>query len=44
MSSGKITIERKGHILLIGLNRPGKMNAFDVDMYLELAAAFGKLD
>jgi enoyl-CoA hydratase len=44
MTSGKITIERKGHILLMGLNRPEKMNAFDVEMYLELAAAFGELD
>ena len=42
--SGKITVERKGHILLMGLNRPEKMNAFDVEMYLELAAAFGELD
>jgi enoyl-CoA hydratase/carnithine racemase len=44
MMSGKITVERKGHILLMGLNRPEKMNAFDVEMYLELAAAFGELD
>ena len=44
MTSGKITVERKGHILLMGLNRPEKMNAFDVEMYLELAAAFGELD
>jgi enoyl-CoA hydratase len=43
MMSGKVTIERKGHILLMGLNRPGKMNAFDVEMYPELAAAFGEL-
>jgi enoyl-CoA hydratase len=44
MTSGKITVEKKGHILLMGLNRPAKMNAFDVEMYLELAAAFGELD
>ncbi len=44
MTSGKITVERKGHVLLMGLNRPEKMNAFDVEMYLELAAAFGELD
>jgi enoyl-CoA hydratase/carnithine racemase len=43
MASGKITVERKGHVLLMGLNRPEKMNAFDVEMYLELAAAFGEL-
>ncbi len=44
MTSGKITVERQGHVLLMGLNRPAKMNAFDVEMYLELAAAFGELD
>jgi enoyl-CoA hydratase/carnithine racemase len=44
MSEKKITIERRGHVLLMGLNRPNKMNAFDVEMYLELAAAFGELD
>jgi enoyl-CoA hydratase len=43
MTSGKITVERNGHVLLMGLNRPDKMNAFDVEMYLELAAAFGEL-
>jgi enoyl-CoA hydratase len=44
MTSGKITVEKKGHVLLMGLNRPDKMNAFDVEMYLELASAFGELD
>jgi len=39
----KITVEEKNHVLLIGLNRPEKMNAFDLDMYMELAAALGKL-
>ena len=44
MNEKKITVETKGHVLLMGLNRPDKMNAFDVEMYLELAAAFGELD
>jgi enoyl-CoA hydratase/carnithine racemase len=44
MNEKKITAERRGHVLLVRLNRPGKMNAFDVEMYLELAAAFGELD
>ncbi|OPL11469.1 MAG: enoyl-CoA hydratase [Firmicutes bacterium ML8_F2] len=39
----KITVEEKDHILLVGLNRPEKMNAVDPDMYLEIAAALGKL-
>ena len=39
----KITVEEKGHVLLIGINRPDKMNAFDLDMYMQLAEALGKL-
>ena len=39
----KISVEEKGHVLLIGINRPGKMNAFDLDMYMQLAEALGKL-
>jgi len=44
MNEKKITVERRGHVLLMGLNRPDKMNAFDVEMYLELAAALGELN
>jgi enoyl-CoA hydratase/carnithine racemase len=40
----KITTEKRGHLLLMGVNRPGKMNAFDSDMLRGLAAAFGQLD
>lgn len=39
----KLTVERKGHVLLMGLNRPRKMNAFDVDLFVELAVALGEL-
>jgi enoyl-CoA hydratase len=39
----KVTVAKKGHILLIGLNRPDKMNAFDLDMYMQLAEALGRL-
>ncbi len=39
----KITVEEKGHVLLIGLNRPEKMNAFDPEMYMQLAEALGTL-
>ena len=39
----KITVEEKGHVLLVGLNRPEKMNAFDLEMYMQLAEALGKL-
>jgi len=43
MNEKKITVERRGPVLLVGLNRPGKMNAFDVEMYRELAEALGEL-
>lgn len=43
MSDSKITVERRGHILLIGVNRPDKRNAFDVDMYIDVARAYGEL-
>lgn len=38
----KITVEKHGHVLLIGLNRPAKRNAFDIQMLSELAAAYTK--
>src|SRR5207342_1577035 len=40
----KITTEKRGHLLLMGVNRPAKMNAFDADMLRGLAAAFAQLD
>lgn len=40
----RITTETKGHLLLIGFNRPEKMNAFDADMLVLLSEAFGLLE
>lgn len=40
----KVTIETQGHVLLIGLNRAEKRNAFDVDMYCDLGLAYGELN
>ncbi len=40
----KITTEKRGHLLLIGVNRPQKMNAFDVDMLRALGDAFVMLE
>ncbi|PPF83346.1 enoyl-CoA hydratase [Subtercola sp. Z020] len=40
----RITVERRGHILLMGLNRPEKRNAADFAMLQELAAAYGELE
>lgn len=44
MSNSAITLERRGHLLLIGFNRPDKRNAFGLDSYRELALAYGELD
>ena len=40
----RVTVERDGHILLIGLDRPEKRNAADWRMLEELALAYGELD
>jgi enoyl-CoA hydratase len=42
--SERVTVERDGHLLLIGLNRPDKRNAADVAMLEQLALAYGELD
>ena len=42
--SESLTIERRGHLLLMGFNRPQKRNAFTLDNYRELALAYGELD
>ena len=39
-----ILVERRGHLLLIGLNRPDKLNAFDPEMIRQLANAYTLLD
>lgn len=44
MSEGKVTVERQGHVLLMGLDRAAKRNAFDVAMFQGLAAAYGELE
>ena len=40
----KISVERRGQIILIGLNRPAKRNAFDLQMLEELALAYAHLE
>jgi enoyl-CoA hydratase len=43
MSNGDIIVETRGHILLIGFNRPQKRNALTIDMYYDIARAYGEL-
>src|SRR6201996_2405339 len=39
-----VTLERDGHVLLIGLNRPEKRNAFNQAMLTDLSRAYGLLE
>jgi len=39
-----INIKNEGHVLLIEVNRPEKLNAMNQDMYHELARSYFKLD
>ncbi len=43
-SEGSISVEQRGHILLIGLNRPEKYNGYTPTMAKELLDAFTLLD
>jgi enoyl-CoA hydratase/carnithine racemase len=44
MSQGKVSIERRGHVLLVGLDRAAKRNAFDLPLWDSLCLAWGELD
>ena len=39
-----VTRERQGNVLLIGLNRVAKRNAFDMEMLRALGAAYAELE
>lgn len=41
--SERVTIERDGHVLLVGVNRPEKRNAFDLETIDALARAYEQL-
>jgi enoyl-CoA hydratase len=43
MSFERISSETHDHVLVVGLNRPAKRNAFDLQMYQELGLALGRL-
>src|SRR5947209_4968934 len=43
-TEGRVTTERQGHVLLIGLDRVAKRNAFDKAMLKALGQAYGELD
>jgi enoyl-CoA hydratase/carnithine racemase len=43
-NEAKVTTEVRGHLLLIGLNRANKKNAFDLEMLMALSTALTRLD
>ena len=44
LSLDTVTLERDGHVLAIGLNRPDKRNAFTLAMIADLARAYALLE
>lgn len=44
MSEPRVSVEKRGHLLLIGLDRVKKRNAFDPAMYEQLAEAYTALE
>lgn len=44
MTEKRVTVDRDGHLLLIGLDRPEKRNAADIQMLEELSLAYALLD
>jgi enoyl-CoA hydratase len=44
MTIGTVSLERRGHVLLIGLDRAAKRNAFDLPLWDALCRAYGELD
>src|SRR5690606_5928265 len=44
MTEGGVKVEKHGHVLLMGLNRPEKYNAFSLTMWDELCAAYRQLE
>lgn len=44
MTHPNLSVERRGHLLLMGINRPEKRNALTLEMYHALAQAYGELE
>lgn len=44
MNLPNLTVEARDHVLLMGLNRPSKRNAFDLELYRSLSLAYGELE
>lgn len=44
MTTGRVSRERRGHVLLLGLDRAAKRNAFDLPLWTDLCRAYAELD
>jgi enoyl-CoA hydratase len=44
MTIGRVSRERRGHVLLMGLDRAAKRNAFDLPLWTDLCRAYAELD
>ena len=44
MNFNNLTVEARDHVLFMGLNRPAKRNAFDLDLFRSLSLAYGELE
>ncbi len=44
MTVGTVTREKRDHVMLIGLDRVAKRNAFDLPLWNELCAAYGEFE
>lgn len=43
-NNGRVSREKRGQIMLIGLDRPTKRNAFDLDLLNDLCLAYGEFE
>ncbi len=43
MDKSRVSTEEKNHVFIIELNRPEKLNAFDLELYRDLSLAYGEL-
>lgn len=44
MSDGHIRVDKQGHVLMMGIDRPDKYNAFSLSMWDALASAYRQLE
>lgn len=43
-NTGRVSREKRGHVMLIGLDRAAKRNAFDLDMLNDMCMAYGEFE